>query len=169
MIILLTHRSEIREQLNATLQDKGYDTCVPPHRQDVMAAMKERHPHVIILDLYLSEPSGIQTLRSLRQDGFHGKVVVLSSGSMVSVLDEAQGLGIDRVVHIPAKIGERFDFGELHVSLETVLKSNFEDEQQCSHERIARRAHELYQAGGHQDGLDVQYWLQAEREVACKG
>ena len=69
MIMLLTHRSEIREQLNATLQDKGYDTCVPPHRQDVMAAMKERHPQVIILDLYLSEPSGIQTLRSLRQDG----------------------------------------------------------------------------------------------------
>ena len=30
---------------------------------------------------------------------------------------------------------------------------------------IARRAFELYCARGHQDGYDVQDWLQAEREL----
>ncbi len=31
--------------------------------------------------------------------------------------------------------------------------------------RIARRAHELYEARGGQDGRDLDDWLQAEREV----
>jgi len=32
-------------------------------------------------------------------------------------------------------------------------------------ERIRRRAHELYQARGGQDGNDTEDWLQAEREI----
>jgi len=31
--------------------------------------------------------------------------------------------------------------------------------------RIARRAHEIYEARGGQDGKDLDDWLQAEREV----
>ena len=31
--------------------------------------------------------------------------------------------------------------------------------------RIARRAHEIYEARGGQDGRDLDDWLQAEREV----
>ena len=31
--------------------------------------------------------------------------------------------------------------------------------------RIARRAHELYEARGHNDGRDFDDWLQAEREI----
>ena len=31
--------------------------------------------------------------------------------------------------------------------------------------RIARRAHELYEARGGQDGRDLDDWLQAEREI----
>jgi hypothetical protein len=31
--------------------------------------------------------------------------------------------------------------------------------------RIARRAHELYEARGTQDGRDLDDWLQAEREI----
>ena len=31
--------------------------------------------------------------------------------------------------------------------------------------RIARRAHEIYEARGGQDGRDLDDWLQAEREI----
>jgi hypothetical protein len=33
------------------------------------------------------------------------------------------------------------------------------------HQRIAQRAHELYEARGHVDGFDAEDWLQAEREI----
>jgi CheY-like chemotaxis protein len=90
MIMLLTHRSEIREQLNASLHASGHQTCVPAHRDDVRAAMTDRYPELIVLDLYLAHPSGAEVLRRLRQDGYHGKVIVLSGQSMVSVLHDVQ-------------------------------------------------------------------------------
>jgi hypothetical protein len=34
-------------------------------------------------------------------------------------------------------------------------------------EEIARRAYELWQRNGCQSGRDVEYWCQAERELAC--
>ncbi len=163
MIMLLTYRSELREQLNKAIQDKGHETCIPAHRQDVLVAIKDRHPELIVLDLYLSEPSGIEVLRSLRQAGYHGRIIVLSGESMVSVLHDAQPLGLDTVVHIPARIGEHFDFGELEVAIETALRCH---EREHHHARIARRAHELYQDGGRHDGRDIQDWLRAERELA---
>ena len=34
-----------------------------------------------------------------------------------------------------------------------------------SHEAIALRAHELYVQSGHQSGREVEFWLEAEREL----
>src|SRR5690349_4040636 len=110
MIMILTHRSEMRERLTENLQAQGYQTCVPAHREDVIAAMNDRQPDTIVLDLYLADPSGAEVLRQLRQDGFHGNVIVLSGESMVPVLHDVQSLRLDKVMHIPARIGECFDF-----------------------------------------------------------
>ena len=162
MIMLLTHRSEIREQLNATLHASGYETCVPAHREDVRTAMADRYPDLIVLDLYLAQPSGAEVLRRLRQDGYHGKIVVLSGESMVSVLHDAQSLRLDKVVHISAQIGNCFDFGELMIAIQTALKGDGPEPHQ---DRIARRAYELYEHSGYQDGHDLEHWIRAEREV----
>jgi DNA-binding response OmpR family regulator len=163
MIMLLTHRSEIREQLNESLQANGHQTCVPAHRDDVVATLNDCQPDVIVLDLYLAEPSGAEVVRRLRQDGYQGRIIVLSGVAMMSVLNDVQSLGLDKVVNIPARIGESFHFGELMVAIETVLKAN-EPMQHYAH--IARRAYELYENEGYQDGHDVQHWMRAERELA---
>ena len=88
---------------------------------------------------------------------------MLSGVAIMSVLNDVQSLGLDKVVNIPARIGESFHFGELMVAIETVLKAN---EPMLHHARIARRAYELYENGGSQDGHDVQHWMRAERELA---
>jgi hypothetical protein len=36
------------------------------------------------------------------------------------------------------------------------------------HDRIARRAYQLYEARGRVDGYDVEDWLQAEQELLIK-
>ena len=86
MIMLVTYRPEFREQLNQILQAKGHETCIPKHRQDVMIVIQDCHPHLIILDLYRSEPSGVDVLKTIRHHGYHGRVLVLSGQSMTSVL-----------------------------------------------------------------------------------
>ena len=34
------------------------------------------------------------------------------------------------------------------------------------HERIRRRAYELWEQGGCQHGMDTEHWLQAEKEIS---
>jgi len=165
MIMLITYRPEFREQLNKALQAKGHETCVPPHRDDVVPVMNDCRPHVIVLDLYLSDPSGLAVLKTLRQHGYHGKVVVLSGKSMTSVIHDAYPIGIDKVLHVPEKIAGHFDFRELELAIETCLESDLQNGD-VRRARIAQRAHELYELGGRQEGRDVHDWLRAEQEVA---
>jgi hypothetical protein len=42
-------------------------------------------------------------------------------------------------------------------------------QRQASSEDIARRAYELYEEEGRQDGRDVEYWLRAEAELTGRG
>ena len=43
MIMLLTYRAELREQITKSLKAMGHDLCLPAHRTDV-TAMKESPP-----------------------------------------------------------------------------------------------------------------------------
>jgi DNA-binding response OmpR family regulator len=166
MIMLVTYRPELREQLNQTLQAKGHETCIPKHRQDVMVVIKDCHPHLIILDMYLSEPSGVDVLKTIRHCGYHGRVLVLSGQSMTSVLHDAYPIGVDKVVQVPEKVAGHFDFGELELAIDMCLKCNLQHERAHYQAVIAKRAHELYEGGGRQDGRDIHDWLRAEQELA---
>ena len=164
MIMLITYRAEFREQLNTALQAKGHETCVAPHRQDIVSEMKDRCPDVIVLDLYLSAPSGVAVLKTLREHGYRGRIVVLSGKSMTSVIHDAYPIGIDKVVHVPEEIAGHFEMGELELAIETCLESDRRQERDHHHSRIAKRAHELYELGGRQHGSDLRDWLLAEQE-----
>lgn len=113
MIMLLTHRQNLREQLNKSLQASGYSVTVPPHRDDMVTVLKESKPQLIILDLYLSDPSGTEDLKILRDQGYKGSIIVLSSPSMMPVLKEAYPSGIESVVQVPTKIHGQYQLGEL--------------------------------------------------------
>lgn len=167
MIMLVTHRAELRDQLQAMLEAKGHKTCVPAHRQDVLGVMEECHPHLIVLDLYLADPSGMNVLRALRDDGYHGSVIVLSGPSMTTVLHDALSLGVGKVVHVPEQVDGAFLLGELELAIETSFREHKPDERSY-HGQIAKRAHELYERDGRQHGRDMDHWLRAEQELASR-
>ena len=164
MIMLLTHHSELRDQLNEALQRSGYMVAIPAHREDMLTVLKDSQPDLIILDLYLSHPSGIDDLKILRDHGYAGRTIVLSAPSMVSVLNEAYASGVDRVVKVPAKINGRYDLAELQSTIKSCIHVHAPNE----HRVIAQRAYELYEAGGRHEGCNLQHWLQAERDVAVR-
>ena len=56
MIMLLTHRSDLRKQLNEVLQASGYSVAIPSHREERLSMLIECRPVLIILDLYVSDP-----------------------------------------------------------------------------------------------------------------
>ena len=50
-----------------------------------------------------------------------------------------------------------------------MLMTNQANSEQRVHEAIAKRAYELYEANGRQDGHDLEHWRQAESELYPEG
>jgi DNA-binding NarL/FixJ family response regulator len=157
MIMIVTFHEEFREKISAFLSDKGFEVCVPPHRQDVIPLVKEKSPLVIVLDMYVAEPNGLDVLKELRAQNYHGKIVALAGTSVSSLMSQAFQLGVDQVIG-----GFQGDGGALNLDqVESAIKM-------ALHSIIAKRAFELYEARGRTRGKDLDDWLEAEREIFNK-
>ncbi|HSF10367.1 MAG TPA: response regulator [Nitrospirales bacterium] len=157
MIMIVTFHEEIRGKISAFLSEKGYEVCVPPHRQDVIPLVKEKSPLVIVLDMYVAAPNGLDVLKELRAQHYHGRIVALAGTSVRSLMSQASQLGVDQVIG-----GFQGDGGALNLDqVESAIKM-------ALHSSIAKRAFELYVAGGRTKGKDLDDWLEAEREIFSK-
>ncbi|MCC2643259.1 MAG: hypothetical protein K0S45_3672 [Nitrospira sp.] len=122
MIMLLTQNSELREQLSEALEQRGHEVAIPAHRENILTMVEDAQPSLIILDLHLSQPSGPDELKLIRDRGYVERTIVLSSPSMVSVLTEANASGVDCVVKAPVKINGRYDLGPLLSMVKSCLQ-----------------------------------------------
>ncbi len=154
IVMVITHDDERRTKMCEYLTRLGYDTCVPAHRQEVVAELRDKKPDVVILDLYLAAPNALANLSQIRSAGFAGKVVVLAGKSSGAVLAEVGRLGVDYVVGDVRHVDGPFDAGPVAPA----IKGAF-------HKEIARRAYELWMQGGQKKGYDREHWLEAEREI----
>ena len=163
MIMVLTHRSDLRKQLNEVLQASGYSVAIPSHREERLSMLIECRPVLIVLDLYVSDPSGTEELKELRDHGYRGNIILLSGSSMMPVLKEAYASGIARIIQIPARVKGRYLLGELQAAIRSCMQEIHAEQHKDA--LVARRAYELYEARGRHDGGHVQDWLQAEQEI----
>lgn len=154
MIMVVTFQQEFRDKISSFLTEKGYEVCVPPHRQDVVPLMKEKNPLVIVLDMYVAEPGGLEVLRELRAQNYRGKVVALAGTSVSTLMSQAFRLGVDQVIG-----GFQYTGGTLNVDqVESAIKMTL-------HSEIAKCAFELFEKGGRKQGRDLENWTEAERQI----
>lgn len=157
MIMIVTFHEEFRGKISAFLSEKGYEVCIPPHRQDVIPLIKEKSPLVVVLDMYVAEPNGLDMLKELRAQNYHGGIVALAGTSVRSLMSQASRLGVDQVIG-----GFQGDGGALNLDqVESAIKM-------ALHSGIAKRAFELYEARGRTKGKELDDWLEAERQMFKK-
>jgi hypothetical protein len=120
MIMLLTYRAELREQITKCLKAMGHDMCLPSHRTDV-TAMKESPPNLVILDLYLDHPATSLVLENLRQDGYQGTLILLSGPSQGATGDGPHFFGRHRVLQLPMQIAGAYQLAELATAVASCL------------------------------------------------
>jgi DNA-binding NarL/FixJ family response regulator len=125
--------------------------------------LTECRPVFIVLDLYVSDPSGTEELKELRDHGYRGSIILLSGSSMMQVLKEAYASAITRVAPIPARVKGRYLLGDLPAAIRSCMQEVHVEQHKDA--LVARRAYELDEARGRHDGGEVQDWLQAEQEI----
>jgi len=154
MIMVVTFQEEFRKKICSFLEGKGYMVCIPPHRADMLPFVVEKKPLVIVLDMYVTEPSGLKVLRELRAQNYRGKVVLLAGQSISSLISETWHFGVEQVIGGLQGVSESFNLEQVESAIKTAL-----------HSEIARRAFELYEARGRTQGDHLEDWLEAERQI----
>lgn len=154
VVLIITHDENRRTRVSEYLREKAYDVVFAPHRQDVHGVIREKQPHVIILDLYMTEPSGIETLNRLRAEGFKGKIVVLGGSSISHALRDAQRVGVDQVVGALQAVDGALDVNQIEYAIRA-----------CFRAEIAAKARQIWEAQGMPKGQDAEHWAEAERQV----
>ncbi|GKS60183.1 hypothetical protein YTPLAS18_37100 [Nitrospira sp.] len=154
VILVVTHDDTRRGHLTASLRERGYDVVVAPHRQDVSATMRDKQPQVVVLDLYMSNPSPLAILQEMRQEGSHRKVVALGGSSIRSTMGKAMGMGVDQLIGGVSACDGPLDLDQVDSAIRA-----------CFADQIRKRAHELWEQQGRPRGRDRENWQEAEREV----
>jgi CheY-like chemotaxis protein len=160
MIMVVTFQEDLREKISSFLSKKGYEVYVPLHRQDVVPLAKEKNPLVVVLDMYVAEPSGLEVLRNLRAKKYSGKIVLLAGTSVSSLMPKAFQLGVDQVIggFQSNGYGGALNLEQVELAIKMAL-----------HPVIAKFAFELYEARGWIQGSHLEDWFEAERKIFKKG
>jgi ActR/RegA family two-component response regulator len=101
MLLVATIDPLLRKNLWETLTEKGDPFLLLGERQNIIEAVFRHNPSLVVLDLFLTQPSGLETLRQLREQGYSGKVVVLGGLSCQNLVPEASRLGALQIIGRP--------------------------------------------------------------------
>ncbi len=101
MLLIATVDPILRSHLKDTLTKKGDPFLALEEGENIVEAVFCHQPSMVILDLYLSHPSGLDILRQLRAEGYAGKIVVLGGQSTQSLIQEVTRLGALQIVGRP--------------------------------------------------------------------
>lgn len=101
MLLIATVDPILRSHLQQTLTEKGDPFLLLEEGENIVELVFRHNPSLVILDLYLTHPSGIEILRRLRAGGYSGKAVVLGGQSTQTLAPEATRLGALQIVGRP--------------------------------------------------------------------
>lgn len=104
MILLVTHEVDFAKHMTRFLEAQGYPVMVAFQGSEVPALVTQGNPQLIIVNLYLRNPSGLEILRQLRTQGYTGKIIVLAGFSTSAEIPRAFYFGVDQVVGQPVSV-----------------------------------------------------------------
>ncbi len=154
MIMVVTHRLPLRDEITQLLDQQGFEVLVPPHRHKVCPLAQETNPQVVVLDFYLAEPNALEIIANLRKQKFAGKILILAGTSVRNGVPEAFRLGADKAIGA-LQGSQASHLGEQIVA---AVRSLF-------HEDIQRLAYSLFEKRGRGPNRDRDDWFKAERQI----
>lgn len=106
MILIVTHEVELGENLTRWLEERHYQSTFLQEGDQALQMVNQASPALIVVDVYLQNPSGMEFLGRLRETGYKGKVILLSGLSESTKVPHALHLGVDQVLGRPLSVGQ---------------------------------------------------------------
>jgi DNA-binding response OmpR family regulator len=106
VVLIVEDDAAILRGLKDSLRFEGYETLTATDGESGHRLASERKPALLILDLMLPKMSGLEICRRLREDGFAGKILMLTARSEETDCVLGLDLGADDYVTKPFSIRE---------------------------------------------------------------
>lgn len=103
-ILIVDDERGIRETLSAVFEDEGYEPHVVESGEDCLKAVRSTNYKCILLDVWLPEMDGLETLRRLRKTGNDSPVVMISGHGNIETAVNATKLGAYDFIEKPLSI-----------------------------------------------------------------
>lgn len=104
-ILIITHDEKFAEHFERLLSINGDIVTLAFTGQEGLNCARQSSPELVVLDMYLKNPSGSEVLQSLREQGFTGKIILLAGLSVSPLVPKAMRFGIERVMGMPLTLG----------------------------------------------------------------
>lgn len=106
MILFVTHETEFGEKTVEWLRERGYAVSLSCQGTEALKRVAQTCPSLVLLDLYLQDPNGLEILHQLRRQGFEGKVIALAGISVSTEIPKVYHLGVEQVLGGPLSFGQ---------------------------------------------------------------
>ncbi len=128
LVLVVDDELSIRQSLAGALKDEGYRVNSVASGRECIEAIRAERPDVILLDIWMPEMDGIETLRHIKAEWSDQVVIIMSGHGNIETAVKATKLGA-------------FDFIEKPLSLERllVLLQNIASVQDLTRENQALR------------------------------
>ena len=103
-ILVVDDDAAVRDSIQTLLELDGHEVLEAGDGNQGEAAVRKRPPDLVVLDIFMPERDGFETLRSLRRTHPHLKILAISGsagGQLERTLAFAQEFGADEVLHKP--------------------------------------------------------------------
>ncbi len=107
-VLIIDDETSIRQSLIGALKDEGYRVSEAASGRDGIEMVRTERPDVILLDIWMPEMDGIETLRQIKSEWSDQIVIMMSGHGNIETAVKATKLGA-------------FDFVEKPLSLERIL------------------------------------------------
>jgi DNA-binding NtrC family response regulator len=115
-ILIADDEKNMRWVLREALTAEGYEIIEAADGKEVLAAVKDMPPDLMVLDHKMPRPDGMEVLRRLRADGHIFPIIMLTAHGNVATAVEAMKAGATEYVTKP------FDLDELKLAIEKAIR-----------------------------------------------
>ena len=108
-VLVIDDDDSIRLFIRRVLERQRYEVLEARNGDEGIRIYRENLPDLVLLDLYMPEKDGLETLRDLRKETPPPRVVTMSGGGPkydVTILQSARFLGSQSALVKPFSIGE---------------------------------------------------------------
>ena len=117
MVLIITQNEKFGRYLKKWLDYKRLPCTLFCDGEEGLQHAQRDVPCVVVLDLYVKEPSGMDILHRLREDGYAGKIILMGGISVSPMISEALRLGVNQV------IGGESNLGPLECAIQSACES----------------------------------------------